>query len=80
MAKAFIDFTAVKAAVSFQQVLEHYGLTTSMRSVRNGDGLEGPCPIHEGTSQDIFKVTLSKNCYKTRIKSVADRGSKVSHL
>ena len=63
MAKAFIDFTAVKAAVSFQQVLEHYGLTTNMRSVRNGDGLEGPCPIHEGTSQDIFKVTLSKNCW-----------------
>ena len=63
MGKAFIDFTAVKAAVSFQQVLEHYGLTTSMRSVRNGDGLEGPCPIHEGTSQDIFKVTLSKNCW-----------------
>ena len=63
MAKAFIDFTAVKAAVSFQQVLEHYGFTASMRSTRNGDGLEGPCPIHEGTSQDIFKVTLSKNCW-----------------
>jgi DNA primase len=63
MAKAFIDFAAVKAAVSFQQVLEHYGLATSMRSIRNGDGLEGPCPIHEGTSQDIFKVTLSKNCW-----------------
>jgi DNA primase len=63
MAKAFIDFTAVKAAVSFQQVLEHYGLTTSMRSIHNGDGFEGPCPIHEGTSQDIFKVTLSKNCW-----------------
>ncbi|MEI6534047.1 MAG: toprim domain-containing protein [Verrucomicrobiaceae bacterium] len=63
MAKPFIDFTAIKAAVSFQQVLEHYGFTASMRSTRNGDGLEGPCPIHEGTSQDVFKVTLSKNCW-----------------
>jgi DNA primase len=63
MAKPFIDFTAIKAAVSFQQVLEHYGFTANMRSTRNGDGLEGPCPIHEGTSQDIFKVTLSKNCW-----------------
>jgi DNA primase len=63
MAKPFIDFAAIKAAVSFQQVLEHYGFTANMRSTRNGDGLEGPCPIHEGTSQDIFKVTLSKNCW-----------------
>ena len=63
MGKQFIDFGAVKAAVSFQQVLEHYGFTAKMRSTRNGDGLEGPCPIHEGTSQDTFKVTLSKNCW-----------------
>ncbi|MFO1486412.1 MAG: toprim domain-containing protein [Verrucomicrobiaceae bacterium] len=63
MPKQFIDFGAVKAAVSFQQVLDHYGFTAQMRSTRNGDGLEGPCPIHEGTSQDIFKVTLSKNCW-----------------
>lgn len=63
MPKQFIDFGAVKAAVSFQQVLDHYGFTTQMRSTRNGDGLEGPCPMHEGTSQDIFKVTLSKNCW-----------------
>lgn len=63
MAKPFIDFGAIKAAVSFQHVLEHYGLAAKMRSTRSGDGLEGPCPIHEGTSQDIFKVTLSKNCW-----------------
>ena len=39
MSKPFIDFGAVKAAVSFQQVLEHYGFTAEMRSTRNGDGL-----------------------------------------
>lgn len=63
MAKPFIDFTAVKTAVSFGQVLDHYGLTTKMRSTRNGDGLDGPCPIHPGTGNDNFKVTLSKNCW-----------------
>jgi DNA primase len=63
MAKPFIDFGAVKAAVSFQQVLEHYGFTAQMRSTRNGDGLEGSCPIHPDTGKDIFKVTLSKNCW-----------------
>lgn len=64
MAKPFIDFTAVKAAVSFGQVLEHYGLTAEMHTTRNGDGLDGPCPIHpDATGKDIFKVTLSKNCW-----------------
>jgi DNA primase len=63
MAKPFIDFGAVKAAVSFQQVLDHYGFTTQMRGTRNGDGLEGSCPIHPDTGKDIFKVTLSKNCW-----------------
>jgi DNA primase len=63
MAKPFIDFGAVKTAVSFQQVLEHYGFTAQMRSTRNGDGLEGSCPIHPDTGKDIFKVTLSKNCW-----------------
>lgn len=64
MGRPFIDFTAVKAAVTFVQVLEHYGLTAKMHRTRNGDGLDGPCPIHpEATGKDTFKVTLSKNCW-----------------
>lgn len=64
MGKPFIDFTAVKSAVSFEQVLKHYGLTAKMNRTRNGDGLDGPCPIHpEATGKDAFKVTLSKNCW-----------------
>jgi DNA primase len=72
MAKPYIDFAAVKSAVSMIQVLEHYRLTAKMRSTRNGDGLEGPCPIHKGTNQDDFKVTLSKNawfCHNSACKS-----------
>lgn len=64
MTKPFIDFAAVKAAVSFEEVLEHYGLRAKMHRARNGDGLDGPCPIHpEVTSKDTFKVTLSKDCW-----------------
>jgi DNA primase len=63
MPKQFIDFGAVKAAVSFQQVLDHYGFTAGMKSTRNGDGLEGSCPIHPETGEDVFKVTLSRNCW-----------------
>lgn len=64
MGRPFIDFTAVKAAVTFEQVLDRYGLTAKMHRTRNGDGLDGPCPIHpEATGKDTFKVTLSKNCW-----------------
>ncbi len=63
MGKPYIDFGAVKAAVSMTQVLEHYGLTARMRSTRSGDGLDGPCPFHKGTNRDDLKVTLSKSAW-----------------
>ena len=63
MSKLFIDFAAVKAAITMEQVLDHYGLRPNMRSIRNGDGLEGACPIHQGTNKTQFKVSLSKHCW-----------------
>ena len=63
MSKPFIDFAAIRAAISMEQVLDHYGLRPHMRSIRNGDGLEGACPIHQGTNKPQFKVSLSKNCW-----------------
>ena len=63
MSKLFIDFVAVKAAITMEQVLDHYGLRPDMRNIRNGDGLEGACPIHQGTNKTQFKVSLSKNCW-----------------
>lgn len=61
--KMFIDFAAVKAAVNMEQVLDHYGLRDKMHSIRNGDGLEGCCPIHQGSNPTQFKISLSKNCW-----------------
>ena len=63
MSKPYIDFAAVKAAVTMTQVLEHYGLMASMTPKKGGEALEGPCPIHKGDSPDQFKVSIPKNCW-----------------
>jgi DNA primase len=63
MGKPYIDFAAVKAAVTMTQALEHYGLMPTMTPKKNSEALEGPCPIHKGTSPDQFKVSISKNCW-----------------
>ncbi|HZH98799.1 MAG TPA: CHC2 zinc finger domain-containing protein, partial [Fimbriimonadaceae bacterium] len=59
----FVDFRAVKAAVSMEQVLEHYGLKDTLRPVGN-DSLTGCCPIHKGNNPTQFRVSRSKNCWK----------------
>ena len=59
----FIDFRAVKAAVSMEQVLERYGLKEKLRPLGQ-DSLTGCCPIHKGTNPTQFRVSLSKNCWK----------------
>lgn len=57
----FVDFRAVKSAVTMEHVLEHYGLLPQLH--RNGDSLTGTCPIHGGDNQTAFRVSLSKNCW-----------------
>lgn len=57
----FVDFKTIKRSVSMLQVLEHYGLTHTLK--RNGDSLSGPCPLHGGQSEGQFKVSISKNCW-----------------
>jgi DNA primase len=57
----FVDFRAVKAAVTMEQVLRHYGLLEKMK--RSGDSLSGCCPIHGGTNPTQFRVSISKNCW-----------------
>ncbi len=57
----FIDFKAVKAAITMEQVLEHYGLMHQFK--RSGDRLSGPCPIHKGSSPNQFSVSIEKNVW-----------------
>jgi DNA primase len=57
----FVDFRAVKAAVSIEQVLAHWGVLE--RFTRGRDSLTGPCPIHDGKNPKQFRVSISKNCW-----------------
>ena len=58
---SFIDFRAVKAAITMEQVLRHYDLFDQFK--RSGDNLSGPCPIHRGTNPTQFRVSVSKNIW-----------------
>lgn len=57
----FVDFKAVKAAVSMLQVLERYGIAESFK--RSGNSLSGCCPLHVGENPTQFRVSLEKNCW-----------------
>lgn len=58
---AFVDFKAVKAAITMEQVLQHYGLLDQFK--RGEDSLSGPCPIHKGSNPTQFRVSISKNIW-----------------
>jgi len=62
MAKSsFVDFKAVKSAITMEQVLDHYGILDKFK--RGTDSLNGPCPIHKGSNPTQFRVSVSKNIW-----------------
>jgi DNA primase len=56
----WVEFGAVKQAVSLETVLYHYQ-APGLR--RHGNQLEGRCPIHRGQRDDSFRASLSKNVF-----------------
>src|SRR5258706_11599729 len=58
---SFVDFKAVKAAITMEQLLQHYGLLDRFK--KSGDSLSGPCPIHKGENPTQFRVSVSKNIW-----------------
>lgn len=56
----WVDFRAVKEAVSLEAVLRHYQVA-GLR--RHGSQLQGRCPIHRGQRDDSFRASLSKNVF-----------------
>src|SRR5690348_4468604 len=58
--KTFVDFRAVKAAVTMQMALDHYGVNWLRK---RGDELRGRCPIHQGEGQNTFHVSLAKGAF-----------------
>jgi DNA primase len=57
----FVDFKAVKAAVSMERVLQHYDLLDQFK--KGSDSLSGPCPIHKGDNPTQFRVSITKNAW-----------------
>jgi DNA primase len=58
--RGWVDFGAVKQAVSLEAVLRHYQVP-GLR--KRGHQLVGRCPIHRGQRDDSFRASLSKNAF-----------------
>jgi DNA primase len=58
-----IDYSALRSAISIEQVLDLLEFT---HSAREGDKLRGPCPIHRSKSPQSrsFSVNLSRNAFR----------------
>jgi DNA primase len=59
MESNWVDFKAIKAAVTLGQVLDRYGLKLK----RSGRELRGRCPIHQGDGTDSFHANTEKNAF-----------------
>src|SRR5262245_49563891 len=59
MESNWVDFKAVKQAVTIEQVLGRYGVKLK----RNGKELRGRCPIHKGDGTDTFHANTEKNAF-----------------
>jgi CHC2-type zinc finger protein len=69
----WVDFKAVKVAVTIQMVLHHYGIVALSKS---GDELRGPCPIHKGSQRSKnFTVNIRKNAFKCFSRDCGSRGN-----
>jgi len=58
--KGWVDFRAVKQAVSLESVLRHYEVP-GLHGRR--DQLAGRCPIHRGQREDSLRASLSENAF-----------------
>ena len=59
---SWVDFSAVKRAVSLEAVLLRHYQVPGLR--RRGDQLQGCCPIHQGHRDDSFRAHLTKNVFQ----------------
>jgi DNA primase len=58
--EGWVDFRAVKQAVSLEAILRYYRVPNLRRQ---RDQLQGCCPIHGGQRDDSFRASLSKNAF-----------------
>ena len=60
MENNWVDFKAVKSAVTMRMLLDRYQVNWLRKS---GEELRGRCPIHKGEGQQSFHVNLAKNAF-----------------
>ena len=60
MEAKWVDFRIIKAAVTMQMVLDHYGISLK----QSGHELRGKCPIHRGSNSKHFTANVTKNVFK----------------
>src|ERR1700733_8678747 len=60
MEKNWVDFRAIKSAVTMQAVLDRYKINWLRKT---GSEFRGRCPIHQGENSDAFHVNLNKNAF-----------------
>src|SRR5882672_2903258 len=71
--QTWVDFKAVKAAVTMQMALDRYGINDLGKY---GNELRGPCPIHKGSARNKnFAVNLRKNAFKCFYAGCEARGN-----
>lgn len=58
--KDWVDFKEIKARVSMEDILDHYGLMEELK--RKKDEMSGLCPFHEET-KGSFRASLTKNAF-----------------
>lgn len=68
----WVDFKAVKAAVTVRMVLDHYGVNWLREK---GSELSGRCPIHKGKGEDPFHANTEKNNFHCFAGSCGKRGN-----
>jgi hypothetical protein len=71
MEAEWVDFRSIKAAVTMQMVLDHYGITLK----KSGHELRGKCPIHRGSNNKHFTANVSKNVFKCFFAQCAAHGN-----
>src|SRR5579871_3479084 len=59
--KPFVDFRAIRARITMEQVLQHYGVLDTFK--RSSTRLSGPCPLHHGSNPTQFRVDTEKNVW-----------------
>ena len=67
MESNWVDFKAIKQAVTIVQVLDRYNIKLK----KSGKELRGRCPIHQGDGKDTFHVNTEKsafNCFSCQAK------------